>query len=105
MYQPELRPSPGRQEESPGQVVDQRWFRCGLICHQARLAFGSTVQRTCACATAVPAKIRDISSAVKRFMSTVLSPALDVEQAILFWKEKKTRGRTSKPPLLGSRKP
>src|SRR2546425_9586379 len=75
MYQPELRPSPGRQEESPGQVVDQRWFRCGLICHQARLAFGSTVQRTCACATAVPAKIRDISSAVKRFMSTVLSPA------------------------------
>src|SRR4051812_7499829 len=44
MNQPLLRPSPGRQEESDGQVVAHRWFRLGLTCHHPRLRFASTVQ-------------------------------------------------------------
>src|SRR3989454_6812004 len=48
----EVRPSPGYHEGSSGHVVAQRWLRCGDTCHQARLAFGSTVQAICACASA-----------------------------------------------------
>src|SRR6266581_4042174 len=50
--QPELRPSPGYHEGSSGHVVAQRWLRCGDTCHQARLALGSTIQTTCAGASA-----------------------------------------------------
>src|SRR6266702_6259444 len=71
MYQPLLRPSPGRQEESPGQVVAQRWFRCGLTCPQARLDFVSTIQRICAGAAAAPAANRHASNTVERLMSSV----------------------------------
>ena len=64
VYQPALRPSPGRQEGSAGQVVPHRWFRCGSICHQARLAFGSTVQRVCAWACACAAKRHTKAAAI-----------------------------------------
>src|ERR1700675_3065239 len=64
IYQPLLRPSPGRHEESPGQGVAQRWPRFGLTCHHARLDFESTVQCVCACVAAGPANIRHASSAV-----------------------------------------
>src|ERR1043166_3147660 len=64
IYHPLLRPSPGRHEESPGQVVAQRCPRCGLICHQARLLFASTVQRVWACVAAGPANMRHPSSTV-----------------------------------------
>src|SRR6266571_3632487 len=48
----EVRPSPGYHEGSSGHVVAQRWLRCGDTCHQARLALGSTIQTTCAGASA-----------------------------------------------------
>src|SRR6266550_5285125 len=50
--QPPAVRSPGCQEGSCGHVVAHRWFRCGFICHHARLALGSTVQRVCDCASA-----------------------------------------------------
>src|SRR2546425_9816281 len=61
---PELRPSPGYHEGSSGHVVAQRWLRCGDTCHQARLAFGSTVQTICAGAWATGMR-RPTSTAAK----------------------------------------
>src|SRR5437870_4855019 len=72
----EVRPSPGYQDGSSGHVVAQRWLRCGDTCHQARLALGSTIQTTCAGAsatgmsrpTSTAARLREPS--VKRGPST-----------------------------------
>src|SRR6266571_3020991 len=60
---PELRPWPGSHDGSSGQVVAQRLFRWGFICHHARLAFGSIVNLVAArCAPTLRAATRPIAT-------------------------------------------
>ena len=53
-------------EGSSGHVVAHRWPKWGSTCHQARLAFGSTLQPRCTGAGAIPVKRPTSATASER---------------------------------------
>src|SRR5687768_14503245 len=64
-----LTPSPARHEGSPGQVVPQRCFKCGLTCHQARLERESIANVFCCAFAVAGTAARTHASSVVRYKS------------------------------------
>src|SRR5438034_4749507 len=101
---PELCPAPGFHEGSSGHVVAHRWPKWGSTCHQARLAFGYTVQ-VCAGACA-PAARRPKSATASVRSSSLWS---ERERILICGSSKRRVGRPpvgcQEPPKAKANKP